>query len=292
MIPREILKQIKKIEIRTTKLVNTTFGGQYESVFKGMGMEFAEVRNYYPGDDVRSIDWNVTARTGVPHVKVFVEERELTVIFAVDISSSFRFGSGDRLKSDVAAELTALLAFSAVRNNDKIGLLLFSDKIEKYIPIKKGKRHVLRVVREVLYYQPENKGTNLRFGFETLSKILTRNAVIFIISDFYDNEEYQRPLKILARRHDVCVINIFDPRERVLPKTGYVQLKDAETSETLFLNTTSNAFRKRYKTVAEENRNKTNTFFKSRGIDKVDIDVTQSYIKPLRAFFEMREKRI
>ena len=164
MIPREIFKQVKHIEIRTTRLVNTMFGGQYESVFKGQGIEFSEVREYYPGDDIRSIDWNVTARTGHPYIKVYHEERELTVIFAVDVSSSFHFGSGEKLKSEIAAELCSLLAFSAIKNNDKIGLLIFSDKIEKYIPIKKGTQHVLRVVREILYYKPESKGTNIRLG--------------------------------------------------------------------------------------------------------------------------------
>ena len=290
MIPREIFKQVKHIEIRTTRLVNTMFGGQYESVFKGHGIEFAEVREYYPGDDIRSIDWNVTARTGNPYVKVFHEERELTVIFAVDVSSSFHFGSGEKLKSEIAAELCALLAFSAVKNNDKVGLLIFSDKIEKYIPINKGTQHVLRVVREILYYEPESKGTNLRLGIETLNTILTRRAVIFLISDFFDIE-YEQPLKILARYHDVIAINIFDPRERIIPSVGYIELEDAETGKTLLINTKNNDFRKRYNQSAIENKNKADSFFKSKGIDKIDIDITKSYVKPLRAFFQMRAKR-
>ena len=290
MIPREIFKQVKHIEIRTTRLVNTMFGGQYESVFKGQGIEFAEVREYYPGDDIRSIDWNVTARTGNPFIKVFHEERELTVIFAVDVSSSFHFGSGEKLKSEIAAELCALLAFSAVQNNDKIGLLIFSDKVEKYIPIKKGKQHVLRVVREILYYEPESKGTDLRLGIETLNRMLTRRAVIFLISDFID-EGYEKPLKILARYHDVIAINIFDPRERDMPDVGFIALEDAETGKSVFINTKSHNFRDRYRKKALENKNTADSFFKSKAIDKIDIDITKSYIKPLRAFFQMREKR-
>ncbi|MBU1862585.1 MAG: DUF58 domain-containing protein [Candidatus Omnitrophica bacterium] len=290
MIPKGIIKQIKYIEIRTTQLVDAMFGGQYESAFKGHGMEFAEVREYYPGDDIRSIDWNVTARTGFPHVKVFHDERELTVFFAVDVSSSFLFGSEQKLKSEIAAELCAVLAFSAIRNNDKIGLLMFSDTIEKYIPIKKGKQHVLRVVRDILYHKVEHKGTNLQLGFETLNNVLTRKAVVFVISDFID-KDYELSLKILARNNDVIAINIFDPRERTMPSVGYVELEDAETGETMFLNTKSEAFREQYQKAAAENAYAKNHLFNSKGIDKIDIDITQSYVKPLRAFFESRKKR-
>ena len=290
MIPREIFKQVKHIEIRTTHLVDTMFGGQYESVFKGQGIEFAEVREYIPGDDIRAIDWNVTARTGNPYIKIFHEERELTVIFVVDVSSSFHFGSGEKLKSEIAAELCALLAFSAVKNNDKIGLLIFSDKIEKYIPMKKGKQHVLRVVREILYYKPENKGTNLRLGLETLNRILLHKAVIFLISDFID-VGYEKPLKILARNHDVIAINIFDPRERVIPSVGYLELEDAETGKTMSVNTKDSSFLERYQQEARNSKNEMDAMFNSNGIDKIDIDVTRSYVKPLRTFFKMRSKR-
>ncbi len=290
MIPKEIYKQVKNIEIRTTRLVDSTFGGQYESVFKGHGIEFSEVREYYPGDDIRTIDWNVTARTGDPYVKIFHEERELTVIFAVDVSSSFHFGSGKKLKSEIAAEICALLAFSAVKNNDKIGLLIFSDKIEKNIPVKKGSKHVLRVIREILYYEPESKGTNIRLGLETLNRFLTRRAVIFLISDFFD-DGYEQSLKILARYHDVIAINIFDPRERDIPSVGYIELEDPETGRTLFINTNNSKFRERYKQNAAQYIQKADSFFKSKGIDKIDININESYVKPLRNFFQIREKR-
>lgn len=290
MIPRELFKQIKKIEIRTTKLVNSVFGGSYESVFKGQGMEFAEVREYYPGDDIRSIDWNVTARTGSPHVKVFHEEREMTVFLAVDVSSSLYFGSNTRLKSEVAAELCALLAFSAIRNNDKIGLLMFSEEIEKFIPIKKGKQHVLRVVREILGFRPKNCGTNVGLGLETLFKTLTRRAVIFVISDFQDRN-FEKPLKVLAQNHDVIAVNIYDPRELEIPDVGYVSLEDAETGEVMIINTRRKRFRDLYKKIHTEKRQSLNTLFRSKGIDSIDIDVSKPYVIPLRSFFQTREKR-
>ena len=234
MIPKEILQQVKHIEIKATRLVNDLFGGEYESVFKGRGMEFAEVREYVPGDDVRTIDWNVTARSQRPFIKKFVEERELTVVFVVDGSRSLYFGSTEKLKAAIAAELAALLAFSAVKNNDKVGLLIYTDQIEKFVPPKKGKSHVLRVVREVLYHQPKARRTNLRTALEHLYHILTRSAVIFIISDFLDRG-YEKAFKVLHQKHDLIALQIIDPRERELPSCGWMELEDGETGETILV---------------------------------------------------------
>src|SRR3990167_8465612 len=224
MIPKEILNQVKHIEIKATRLVNDLFGGEYESVFKGRGMEFSEVREYVPGDDIRTIDWNVTVRSQHPFVKKYIEERQLTVIFVVDGSKSLHFGSQDKLKSTVAAEIAGLLAFSAVKNNDKVGLLIYTDQVEKYVPPKKGRSHVLRVVREILYYKPQAKQTNLKKALEHLSRILTRSAVIFVISDFLDTG-FEKPLKILHQKHDMVAIQITDQREEAMPKSSWVELE-------------------------------------------------------------------
>src|SRR3989338_391494 len=260
MIPKEVLKQVRHIEITATKLVNDLFGGEYESVFKGRGMEFAEVREYVPGDDIRTIDWNVTARSQHPFVKKFVEERELTVIFVVDASRSLQFASRDKLKSTVAAELAGLLAFSAVKNNDKVGLLIGTDRIEKYIPPKKGKSHVLRVVREILYYKPTAKRTNLRVALEHLYRILTRSAVIFVISDFLDSG-YEKALKILHQKHDLIAVQIVDQREQKLPSCGWLELQDAETKETLLINTNDSKFRNQYVKVANSRQEQLDFLF-------------------------------
>src|SRR3989338_10663915 len=230
MIPKEILKEVKHIEIKATRLVNDLFGGEYESVFKGRGMEFSEVREYIPGDDIRTIDWNVTARSQHPFVKKFIEERELTVVFVVDRSQSLLFGSQGKLKSTVAAEIAGLLAFSATKNNDKVGLLINTDRIEKFVPPKKGKSHVLRVVREILYFKPAASRTNLRVALEHLYRILTRSAVIFVISDFMD-AGFEKALKILHQKHDLIAIQIRDPREQSIPACGWIELEDAETGE-------------------------------------------------------------
>jgi uncharacterized protein (DUF58 family) len=290
MIPSEILKQIKRIEIQATYLVDSMFGGEYLSAFKGQGLEFSEVRQYAPGDDIRTIDWNVTARTGIPFVKVFHEERELSVVFAVDISSSLRYGTGEKLKSEIAAEICAVLAFSALKNNDKIGLLLFSDEVELYIPLRKGKKHVLRIIRDVLCFSPKKNQTNLRLGLEVLHKILNHKAVIFIISDFYDHG-YDLPLKILARSNDVIAINLYDPSEREIPNIGFVTFEDAETGTIRHVNTASKLIRDETKKKYSLLQDKKNLFFQSQGIDKIDIDVTASYVGPIRIFFKMREKR-
>jgi uncharacterized protein (DUF58 family) len=290
MIPKEILKQVRHIEITATKLVDDLFGGEYESVFKGRGMEFAEVREYVPGDDIRTIDWNVTARSQHPFVKKYIEERELTVIFVVDGSKSLHFGSQEKLKATVAAEIAGLLAFSAVKNNDKVGLLFNTEQIEKYVPPKKGKSHVLRVVREILYYQPAGKKTNLRVALEHLYRILTRNAVIFIISDFLDTG-YEKALKILHQKHDLIAIQIVDPREEKIPACGWLELKDAETDETMLINTGDKGFLDEYEKLALRRQSQLDFLFKLTGIDAIKIASGSSYIKPLINFFKRREAR-
>lgn len=291
MIPKEILKKVRHIEIRTTRLVNDLFGGEYESVFKGQGIEFADVREYVPGDDIRTIDWNVTARSQNPFVKKFVEERELTVLFVVDMSGSEYFGTGERLKSEVAAEITALLAFSAVKNNDKVGLVISTDQVEKYVPVKKGKTHVLRVVREILYYQPKRKKTRLAAALEYLHNVLTRTAVIFLISDFLD-EGYEKALKILSKRHDVIAIRLKDRREQDLTPAGLVEVEDRETGERLIVDTSHPRLREAYRGLAQSRDEKLDRLFKTLGIDKIEIAAESSYVEPVIKFFKKREQRL
>lgn len=290
MVPKDILKKVRRIEIRTRKLVNDIFGGEYESVFKGQGIEFADVREYVPGDDIRTIDWNVTARSQHPFVKKFTETRELTVMFLVDASSSCYFGTGDKFKSEIAAEITALLAFSAVKNNDKVGMSIFTDRVEKYIPVKKGRQHVLRVIREILYFQPENKKTSLSTAFEYLYNMLNRRAVVFIISDFFDSN-YEKALKVLSKEHDVIAIRIIDPRELELPSIGLMHLQDAENGEELFIDSGSAKLRNQYETLCRKRNEKLEDLFKKIAVDRIDIDVTKSYVEPIMRFFRMRERR-
>lgn len=290
MIPKEILKQVKYIEIRTTKLVNEFFGGEYLSVFKGHGMEFSNVREYTYGDDIRTIDWNVTARTGVPQVKQFIEERELSVFFLVDISSSLKFGSKEKLKSDVAAEISSLLAFAAVKNNDKVGLVMTTDMVEKYVPLKKGRQHVLRVVREILFNKPEGRKTRLAQAFEFIRRVLTRRAIIFLISDFLDSG-YEIPLKIVSRYHDVIALPLYDPRETDIPAIGRVTFEDPESSDIITVDTSSRRFREQY---AARCRLDTATLERSLqhiGIDHVFIDITKPYVYPLMTFFQGRTRK-
>jgi len=291
MIPKEILRQVRRIEIQTTRLVNDLFGGEYQSVFKGQGIEFADVREYVPGDDVRTIDWNVTARSQHPFVKKFVEERELTVVFVVDMSGSQFFGTSGRLKSEVAAEITALLAFSAVRNKDKVGLLIASDQVEKYIPVKKGRTHVLRVVREILYFQPKHRGTHLEVALEYLNRVLTRTAVIFVISDFLD-QGYEKALRIMTQRHDLIAIHLWDPRERSLPPVGLLEIEDPETGERRLVDTSDPRLAMRFEAWGKEQEEGLDRLFKSLGVDRVVIDISKPYTEPLMRFFRAREKRL
>lgn len=291
MIPKEIFRQVRRIEIQTTRLVNDLFGGEYKSVFKGQGIEFADVREYVPGDDIRTIDWNVTARSQHPFVKKFVEERELTVVFLVDMSGSQFFGTQGRLKSEIAAEITALLAFAAVRNKDKVGLLISSDQVEKFIPLKKGKTHVLRVVREILYFNPRHSRTNLLVSLDYLNRVLTRTAVVFLISDFMD-QGFEHPLRIMSQKHDIIAIHFVDPRERSLPDVGLMEVEDPETGERLLVDTGHAAFRKGYEESTGRNEANLDRLFKSLGIDRVVIDISQPYTEPLVKFFRLREKRL
>ena len=290
MIPKEILKKVRHIEIRTTRLVNDLFGGEYESVFKGQGIEFADAREYVPGDDIRTIDWNVTARSQQAFVKKFMEERELTVMFMVDMSGSQYFGTGEKLKSEVAAEITALLAFAATKNKDKTGLLITTDEVEKFVPVKKGKTHVLRVVREILYYQPKGTKTRLATGLEYLNNFLTRMAVIFVISDFMD-EGYEKALKILSKRHDVIAIHLGDRRELDLPPVGLLEVRDRESGEMRLVDTSAWNYRKNYQKKARERQEYLDRLFKSLSIDKIEIPVESSYIEPVMKFFRIREQR-
>jgi len=290
MIPREILKKVRHIEIRIGRLVNDVFAGQYESIFKGRGMEFHEVREYVPGDDIRSIDWNVTARTGHPFVKKFVEERELTVLVMADISGSGYFGTKNKMKKEIMAELGALLAFSAIKNNDKVGLLLFTDRVEKFVPPKKGRPHVLRVIRELLYYKPEGRKTNINAALEYLGKVLKKRAVIFLLSDFMDSD-YDRLLRILNKRHDIIGISISDPRETHLPDIGLMGFEDRETGEFIYLDTSDDYLKNelvKRRTAFTESRK---SLFRSMGLDSIDISTDKSYIEPLMLFFKMRARR-
>jgi uncharacterized protein (DUF58 family) len=290
MIPKEILKKVKRIEITTRGIVNDVFSGEYHSVFKGRGMEFSEVREYMIGDDIRTIDWNVTARTCNPHVKVFEEERELTVMLLVDASSSGEFGTFERMKSDIATELCALLAFSAIKNNDKVGLIIFTDRIEKFVPPKKGKRHVLRVLRELLYHETQGQGTDISLALEYLNRIVTRRAVVFLVSDFISTG-YEKALRIANRRHDLVAITITDPREMTLPNVGLVELEDAETGEIIVLDTTYGGVRSEFAEKSSVVKSSRDRMLRSMDVDTIDIRTDQPYIEPLIRFFRQRAKR-
>ncbi|MBD3402510.1 DUF58 domain-containing protein [candidate division GN15 bacterium] len=291
MIPKEILRKVRRIEIRTKRLVNDLFSGEYHSTFKGQGMEFEEVREYIPGDDIRLIDWNVTARTGFPHVKKFREERELSVVLLVDASSSGQFGTRERFKSETAAELCALLAFSAIKNNDKVGLIIFTDSIEKFVPPKKGRAHVLRLIREILAFQPRGIGTDIAGALEYLSRVIKRKSVVFLISDFL-NEGYKKPLQIANNKHDIIAMKITDPRETVFDNVGLLELEDAETGEVYVVDTGSKEFRREFQARAQEDLINLKREFQLINMDFINIRTDRSYIVPLINFFKMREKRL
>jgi uncharacterized protein (DUF58 family) len=294
MIPKEVLKKVKQIEIRTRSVVNSVVSGSYSSAFKGTGMEFAEVREYMPGDDVRSIDWNVTAKMGSPYTKKFVEERELTVMLVVDASSSGEFGSQNEMKGEVMATISALLAFSAINNNDRVGLLIFTSKIEKFIPPEKGKKHVLRVIRELLYFKPEEKGTDLSMALEYLNKILNRRAVVFLISDF-ETSEFETPIKLLNRKHDSIAITVLDAREKEMPDVGFLELEDAETGENILIDTGNRLFRETFKKETAKQSSYLNKLFRKLDMDYVEIVIKNTYdetISPLIDFFKKRASKI
>jgi uncharacterized protein (DUF58 family) len=291
MIPQEVMQQIRRIQIRTNRMVNEIFAGQYESVFRGQGMEFKEVREYVPGDDVRLIDWNVTARTGRPHVKLLAEERELTVMLVVDASGSGRFGTVDRFKNELAAELCAVLAISAIKNNDKVGLIVFTNDVELYVPPNKGRQHVLRVIREVLYFEPHGTGTNISGALRFLNNVTRRRAVTFLVSDFMA-EDYETALRVANRRHDVIAAVVTDPREETLPNVGLLAVQDAETGREVRVHTGNPRTRERYALAARERRRTLEDIFRRNRVDMISVRTDRPYIDEIYRFFRMREKRV
>ncbi len=290
MIPREIIRKIRRIEIRTKRLVNDVFSGEYQSAFKGRGMEFSEVREYLPGDDVRSIDWNVTARTGHPFVKKFEEERELTIMFLVDASASGAFGTVSRTKAELTAELCALLSFSATRNNDRVGLIIFTDRIEKVVPPRKGRTHVLRVVRELLFFRPEGRGTDIPLALDYLTSVVKRHAVVFLVSDFL-TDGYEPQLTVANRRHDLIAVEVSDPREVELPHLGLVELEDTETGDRFAVDTGSGAFVERFAEVVRRRSEERERTFRRLGVDSVSVSTDRPYVEPLEKFFRTRARR-
>jgi uncharacterized protein (DUF58 family) len=293
MLSPDLIRTIRRIEIRTRHLVNDSFAGQYHAIFKGRGMDFDDVRPYQPGDQVRSIDWNVTARMGVPFIKRYVEERELTVILAVDASASGRFGTADRSKREIGAELAAVLAFSAISNNDKVGLLIFTDQVELHIPPRRGRRHVLRLIRDLLTFEPAGRGTDIALALARLNRVLKRRAIIFLLSDFLlDYRAYQRDLVITNRRHDVVAVTLTDPREMTWPAVGLVSLKDPETGATTCIDTANAAWRDAFARESASGRAARNGALTQAKVDRIDVIVGQDYVAPLLAFFRTRARRL
>ena len=290
MIPRELLKKVRHIEIRTRSLVNDIFGGEYHSVFKGQGVTFSEVREYQPGDDIRLIDWNVNARFNHPYVKVMEEERELTVYIVYDASRSGHFGTTDSFKAELAAEIGAVLGFSAIRNNDKVGLLIFSEEVERFIPPKKGTSHVLRVVRELLYHEPEGKGTNIDGALSYLLRVANRRSVVFLISDFLDSQVSQT-MQVANQKHDLIGIQVYDPGEKNLPDVGLVKIHDAETDETFWLDTTSDKVRTDYSRRFNQRMEEFQKDCLRKKLDIIPIETGSDFVEPLMRYFRLREKR-
>ena len=290
MDTKQILKNVRQIEIRTRGLVNQLFSGEYHSVFKGRGMEFSEVREYQFGDDVRTIDWNVSARFNHPFVKVYEEERELTVMLLVDMSSSQNYGTAEKRKRDIAAELCAVLAFSAIKNNDKVGMIIFTDRIEKFIPPKKGRSHILRIIRDIIAFRPEGAGTSIRAALEYFNHVMKKRSIAFLVSDFMD-EDYDRPLKIVARKHDLIAVRLLDERERELPDVGLVKLFDAESGSQRWVDTSLKSVRDAYRRTWDDRVSELSRRFLLSNVDSIAIDVRQGYIQPLVEFFRMRERR-
>jgi uncharacterized protein (DUF58 family) len=290
MIPKEIIQKIRRIEIKTGRLVSDVFSGQYESVFKGRGMEFSEVREYEPGDDIRTIDWNVTARYGKPFVKKFIEERELTVMLLVDASASGRFGTSERMKEELAAELAAVLAFSAIKNNDKVGMIIFTDRVEKYILPKKGRTHILRIISEMLFFKPAHKNTDITSALEYLNEVAKRKSVVFLISDFI-GQGFEKALGITNKKHDVIAMTITDPREKELPAIGFVELEDSESGEYIMIDTRDRGMRDNYASLSMKRIEDRKKLFRRMGLDNVDFYTDKPYVEPLIRFFEMRARR-
>jgi uncharacterized protein (DUF58 family) len=287
----EILKKIKTLEIKTRGLVETAFAGDYHSVFKGRGMNFEDVREYQPGDEIRSIDWNVTARMGTAFIKKFTEERELTVMLIVDVSASGNFGSTSQSKRELAAEVACLLAFSAIRNNDKVGLVLFTDRVELFIPPKKGRSHTLRLIREILFFEPQGRGTQPGLALDYLNKIVTRRAVVFFISDF-QAPDFSQALAVSGRRHDFIAIHIHDEREKVFPNVGIITLEDAETGEQVEVNTADRAMRTQFTDLVDKHETELSRTLRRNNIDTIALRTGDDYLPALRSFFKQRERRL
>jgi uncharacterized protein (DUF58 family) len=298
-VSREVLKQVRLIELRTRGLVNSIFSGEYQSVFRGQGMEFSEVREYEPGDDVRNIDWNVTARTGEPYVKKHVEERELTVLLVVDLSGSEQFGTRGRFKAELAAELAAVLALSAVRNNDRVGLIIFSDHIEHVVPPRKGRRHALRLIRDVLAFRPTGRGTDIPGALDYAARLLAHRGIIFLLSDFAprgdtdeaDRLRFEKTLRLVSRRHDVIGISIADPAELALPDIGLAAVEDPETGELTYVDTGGSGVREVFGAALARERIETRRLFRRLGVDEIEVRTDVPYVRPLLAFFHRRERQ-
>lgn len=290
MLSQEVLRQIRRLQFKARRAVENLLGGEYHSAFKGTGIAFEEVREYQPGDEIRSIDWNVTARMGHPFVKRFIEERELTIMLVVDASGSLRFGTGVRQKRELAAELAAVLAFSAVSNNDRVGLIQLTDRIENFIPPRKGTRHVLRLIRDILYFQPQHQKTVLRAGLDYLNRVLRRRVVVFLLSDFLD-VDYDQAFKRVGRRHDLVSVRITDPREENLPNVGLVQLEDPETGEMLLLDTRNRTARQQFETMAQQRRDRFRQLARAAASDLIEVTTAGGHFDALLRFFRLRERR-
>jgi len=292
MLSKDLLKKVRQIQIRTSHQVTEVMAGEYKSAFKGRGMEFDEVREYQPGDDVKSIDWNVTARTGKPYLKRFVEERELTVMLVVDASSSGSFGSIDKSKNEVAAEIAALLAYSAIRSNDRVGLIVFTDQIEKFVPPKKGRSHVMRVIREILFLEaPEHVETDITVALEYLQKVCPRRSVVFLISDFIC-ENYSQAMMLASKKHDLIPVSIADPRELELPSIGFIDLMDAETGGRILVDTSDKKVRRTFRALGIQRQEQLKKQFRQMNADAISIETDKSYVDSLVRFFKLREKRM
>lgn len=291
MLPREIIRQVRRLHLKARRAVEDLLGGEYHSVFRGAGLAFEEVRAYQPGDDVRGIDWNVTARMGQPFIKRHIEERERTVVLAVDASASLAYGTGQHSKREVAAELAAILAFSATSNNDRVGLVQFSDRIEHYLPPGKGSRHVLRLIRDVLFFEPAHKGTSLRQGLDHLNRVLRRKAIVFLFSDFLDLD-YEKSFRRAARRHDLIAVRVRDPREEALPDVGLVELEDVETGRHLLIDTSNAVLREAYRTQGERRTADVRTLTRSAGVDLIEAATDGNHLDELVRFFRQRQSRM
>lgn len=290
MIPREYLKKIRRIEIRTNRMAQNLLAGAYHSVFKGRGMDFEEVREYQPGDDIRNIDWNVTARTGSPHIKKYREERELSIMILVDVSASDQLGSGAQSKKELAAEVASVFAFSACRNSDKVGLILYTDQVESFVPPRKGRSHVFRLIREILYFRPARKGTRLKNALDYLNLVMTRPAVVFVISDFLD-EGFEKALRVTNQRHDVIAVNIFDRREVELPDVGVISLEDAETGDWMEVDTSDAALRAAFHKRALSERAERRRVLERTGLDIIELETGKPFQLALKSFFDRRMRR-